>query len=212
MWIPLLMGLAACSGGSLSVAPPSEPAPPAEEPGGFTCPEGTQLTQNTTPTGAEKFCDRNGQMQGPYLREYSGGKRAAKGSYDRSEPDGDWTWWHENGNESQKGKYVKGRQVGPWTRWHANGRKQEEGDYLSGRKAGTWTTFYESGRKKEFGSYHNDAKTALWTYLFDDEKNSVHKTELWEGGAVKEEKVVNEAPPSDPTDASKAEGKAKAKG
>jgi antitoxin component YwqK of YwqJK toxin-antitoxin module len=183
-----------CSGGGVEV-PLDGPAEPAAK-APFTCPEGSKLNQTTTGTGSEQFCDRDGVMQGPYLRIYPDGEtKAARGAYDRSAPDGDWTWWHENGEEAQKGKYVKGKQVGAWTRWYQSGKREEEGDYLSGRKAGQWTTFYESGHKQAAGIYQNDMKNGMWTYWFDDEEGTVERTELWEGGIVKEEKIINKAPP-----------------
>lgn len=206
---PLLTLLAACGaptppatdGGATS---PQLPSTGANQ---FACPEGTKQTETTTGGGSERYCDKDGLMQGPYIRFFPSGDWAAKGAYDRSEPDGDWTWRHDNLKDAQKGKYVKGKQVGSWTRWYPNGQKEEEGDYLSGRKAGTWTSYYESGRKKEFGIYHNDMKNGLWTYLFDNEEGTVNKTELWEGGAMKEEKIVNAEPPAEKDAKAKEKGK-----
>jgi antitoxin component YwqK of YwqJK toxin-antitoxin module len=184
----------ACGG-----SPPPDAPPPDVVPGAPTtnlqCAEGTTQKETTTASGTERWCDRDGVMHGPYLRLFPDGTRAARGAYDNSQPDGDWVWWHENGQESGKGKYAKGgRQTGSWTRWHPNGAKQEEGDYLAGRKAGSWIRWFESGKKAEEGLYHNDTKNGLWTYFLDDDENRVEKTELWEGGVMKEEKVVNAKP------------------
>jgi hypothetical protein len=203
----LLSVLLACAGAPTDPEPTENPdAAAAAAAGAPACPEGTRLHESSNGSGSEVFCDRDGVMQGPYLRKYPSGERAAKGAYANSEPDGDWTWWHENGQESQKGKYTKGKQVGSWTRWHDNGTRAEEGDYLSGRKAGTWATYYESGRKKDAGIYHNDMKNGVWTYWFDDDENTLEKTELWEGGAMKKEEIVNKEPP-DPSKAGKGKGK-----
>ena len=207
MLIPLLL---AC-GGAPADAPTD--APPPEAGAGnlanLQCAEGTAQKETTGPSGTERWCDRDGVMHGAYVRLYPDGKRAARGAYDNSPPDGDWVWWHENGQESGKGKYAKGgRQTGAWTRWHPNGAKQEEGDYLQGRKAGHWTRWYETGKKQEEGLYHNDAKNGLWTYFLDDEENSVERTELWEGGAMKEEKIITPKPGEEGKDGKGAKGKA----
>jgi antitoxin component YwqK of YwqJK toxin-antitoxin module len=207
MFTPLVVMLLACTGAPTdSSTDPAAGPEPSSGRADLACPEGTKETENTTGGGSERYCDKDGLMQGPYVRYFPSGEWAAKGAYDHSEPDGDWTWRHENGQDSQKGKYVKGKQVGSWTRWYANGVKEEDGDYLSGRKAGTWTSYFESGRKREFGIYHNDMKNGLWTYLHDNEEGTVHRTEMWEGGNMKEEKIVNATPPSDDKDG-KAKGK-----
>lgn len=206
----LLSLLAACTGasGPSDDASATDAGAAADPPAEVHCTDGAKVHETSTGAGTEVFCDRDGVMHGEYLRRHPNGQRAAKGQYTNSEPDGDWTWWHDNGEESQKGKYTKGKQVGAWTRWHPNGMRAEEGDYLSGRKAGTWNSFYESGHKKDTGIYHNDMKNGVWTYYFDDDENTIEKTELWEGGAMKTETIVNKEPPKPGEDKdAKAKGK-----
>jgi antitoxin component YwqK of YwqJK toxin-antitoxin module len=187
--LPILY-LMACGG------PPPEPTPPVPQPpapGALQCPEGTSMQTTTTSSGEERWCDRGGVMNGPYVKTFADGSRAVKGVYEDNLPDGDWMEWHANGQEKQKGKYNRGKETGSWTWWYENGNRAEEGDYISGRKNGTWTTWYEDGKKKDEGLYQNGSKNGSWTYYNDDEENTVARTERWELGAMKESKDA--APP-----------------
>lgn len=192
--------LSACTGGSPSSAtdggPVGGPASNPDHPD-MACPEGTRFTSGTSAKGEERWCDREGLMHGPYQKFYPSGQKAAQGVMDSNKEDGDWAYWHENGKDATKGKYSKGLQVGSWTWWHDNGKRAMEGDFLRGRKAGTWVSWYPSGKKSEEGLYQNDMKNGTWTYYNDDEENTVLRTERWENGEKKEEKVVNDpnAPP-----------------
>jgi len=208
--IPVLLGvLVACAGGGDDGHEGHDghgtdgPAPQAEQPAEvemipvdgvpMSCPAGTQHQSAETSEGTEHWCDRDGVMDGPFLRFHNDGGKAATGAYINNLPDGPWIWWHANGKESEKGKYVKGKQTGSWTKWYETGERLEEGDYLQGRKQGTWTTWYESGRKKESGIYHNGMKSSTWTYYKDDEDNTEDRTEKFQNGQVvdKDKKAKN---------------------
>lgn len=194
MLIHTLFLLAACSGGDSTTTGGPAVGGPASNPDypDMVCPEGTKLTTGSSAKGEARWCDREGVMHGPFQRFYPDGQKAVQGTYDTNQEDGPWIWWHPNGKDATKGKYAKGREVGSWTWWHDNGSRAEEGDFLMGRKAGTWVAWYDTGRKKEEGLYQNGTKNGTWTYYNDDEENTVLKTERWENGEMKEEKVVND--------------------
>ena len=191
----LTLLLLACSGGTSGEAEPGAEAPARPE---LSCPSGTSFQSGKSAKGTEQWCDRGGQMHGPYLRFHPDGTRSVKGAFDNNQRDGDWIWWHENKVEMTKGKYARGKETGPWTWWHLNGNRAEEGDFLQGRKAGQWTTWYESGAKKEEGIYHNGTKNGQWTYYADDPENTPLRTERWENGAIVEEHGAPSVAPQAP--------------
>lgn len=194
--------LAACSGSKSTSEAESEDGPARPQ---IACSEGRTLESATGPKGEEQWCDRAGMMDGPYIRIYPGGEKAAKGFYANNQQDGDWWAWHENGQEATKGKYSKGKKTGPWTWWHPNGNRAEEGDYLVDRKQGQWTVWFESGAKAEEGMYHNSVKTGVWSYFNDDAENSLAKTEKWENGTLVETKGTEpKTRAGDPAGAAKA--------
>jgi hypothetical protein len=184
----ILFALAACGEESLPEEPtapePAAETAPAAPVVGLDCPEGTTVEENRREDGLERWCDRQGVQEGPYIRFYTDGSRAVTGGWSNNQEDGTWVWWHENGQESARGRYVRGRQSGSWTWYWSNGHRSREGDYLQGREAGTWTAWYESGRKKEEGLFQNGVKNGTWNYYLDNDENALSLSETWKNGVM----------------------------
>ena len=82
-----------------------------------------------------------------HVRFYENGEKKEEGSFDGTQRDGHWTYWHQNGNKWSEGDYKKGVRHGESTVWFDNGKVRFTGQYFDGEMDGTWTYYAVDGAK-----------------------------------------------------------------
>jgi len=110
-------------------------------------------------------------MSTEYITEYyPNGNKHVQGYYDGTNPDGDFTMWHENGNRCWEGFDVNSDgSLFMSTSWHKNGQMESTGDaYGLILNTGLWTQWYENGNKKSEGYYLGKYKSI---FDFDDDSS-----------------------------------------
>jgi antitoxin component YwqK of YwqJK toxin-antitoxin module len=93
---------------------------------------------------------------------YDSGQVKSLGKAKDGEPDGPFTWWHENGQKAAEGALINNREDGLHTKWDESGSKWQEGNWKNGKKDGLWTEWHENSRKWREFIYKDGEKDGLW--------------------------------------------------
>ena len=129
---------------------------------------------------------RNNLLYGPWIRWYSGEKKAEEGYYINDKKWGIWTLWYENGEKKFEGEYINGQKNSYHKKWNKNSMLVENIEYDDGKIIskyffkkdldgflefrekngvldGGWTKWYNLDFKSETGVYKNGEKIGKWT-------------------------------------------------
>ncbi len=90
---------------------------------------------------------------------------AASGSFSNGEPEGKWSYYHENGERSSEGIFVDGQKDGYWGLFSSDGKLKGETSYTDGE--GIYKEYYPSGKLKLQGKVIVDVNHGLWKYYYE---------------------------------------------
>jgi len=93
---------------------------------------------------------------------------AEGGTNERGEPDGEWTYFHDNGVRSEAGAFADGVRVGTWRGWDRDGRPTWQATYMADRLEGAWRTFRREGGALVTGTYEAGRRVGTWTWYHPD--------------------------------------------
>ena len=105
--------------------------------------------------------DTNKPYTGPVFTLYGNGVKKSEIFLKDGEPDGFYSFWHEDGQIGQQGTYTDGKKDGLIIQWYTNGQKWSEVTVRGDDKPeGLGTTWYENGQKKQEQIYKDGELTS----------------------------------------------------
>ena len=143
--------------------------------------------------GDKNQYDADGKKHGMWVVTWPSGKKKYEGNYHHGEPDGEFTYYHENGKVKgkmnhfrveegagtachmyhnngkllAKGSYVNREKDSLWLYYSAKGVLTGEEFYRDGKKHGVWKTYFaENGKLAELITYYYGNRKGKWEQYF----------------------------------------------
>ncbi|MGI9455019.1 MAG: toxin-antitoxin system YwqK family antitoxin [Aeoliella sp.] len=116
-----------------------------------------------------RYSDESIKNHGPYREYYETGQVFLEGRYDRGEPTGDWTYFHENGAEAKVVTFEGGLPSGSVEYRRGDGTLQAKREFTEGKRTGTWLVYNDTGEDPIREEHYVDGKPdGLWQFWYPD--------------------------------------------